>query len=115
MKRSHEPVFWLLFGAGGMLCALTVSGLLLTTGLLGPMGVGALSRAFDYAHIRCLTGGFVGKGLVALLISLLLWHSVLRIGEALRDLAGIRSHVLEYGLRLLALAGTLTTVILLSI
>jgi fumarate reductase subunit D len=35
MKRSIAPIFWLLFGAGGMLAALTGPALVLITGLAG--------------------------------------------------------------------------------
>ena len=34
MKRSNAPIFWLLFGAGGMLSALLGTALVLITGLL---------------------------------------------------------------------------------
>ena len=40
MKRSVAPVFWLLFGAGGMLAALTGPALVLITGLAAPTGIG---------------------------------------------------------------------------
>jgi len=38
MKRSNAPIFWLLFGAGGMLSALLGTALVLVTGLLAPLG-----------------------------------------------------------------------------
>ena len=39
MKRSNEPIIWLLFGAGGMLSALVGPVLVLITGLLVPLGI----------------------------------------------------------------------------
>src|SRR4029079_6144528 len=38
MRRSNAPVFWLLFGAGGMLCALLGPVLVFITGLAVPLG-----------------------------------------------------------------------------
>ena len=38
MKRSNAPVFWLLFGAGGMLCALLGTALVFITGIAVPFG-----------------------------------------------------------------------------
>ena len=37
-KRSLSPLFWLPFGAGGMLYALFGPGLVLSTGILGQIG-----------------------------------------------------------------------------
>ena len=37
MRRSNAPVFWLLFGAGGMLCALLGPVLVFITGLAVPL------------------------------------------------------------------------------
>ena len=36
--RSNAPIFWLLFGAGGMLSALLGAALVGITGLAGPLG-----------------------------------------------------------------------------
>lgn len=37
-KRSNEPFWWALFGAGGVISALTLPALLLLTGLAIPLG-----------------------------------------------------------------------------
>jgi fumarate reductase subunit D len=39
MKRSDEPVYWLLFGAGGVVAAVLLPVLILITGLLVPLGI----------------------------------------------------------------------------
>ena len=38
MRRSNAPVFWLLFGAGGMLSALLGAALVSITGIAAPLG-----------------------------------------------------------------------------
>jgi fumarate reductase subunit D len=39
MKRSNEPIFWSLFGAGGMLAALIGPALVFITGIAVPLGL----------------------------------------------------------------------------
>jgi len=48
--RSNKPIFWSLFGAGGMLSALTAPVLVLVTGILIPLGVLFPSSALDYGQ-----------------------------------------------------------------
>jgi len=38
MRKSNEPVFWLLFGAGGVVAAFLVPSLVVLTGIAGPAG-----------------------------------------------------------------------------
>ena len=39
MKRSNKPIFWSLFGAGGMLSALIGPMLIFITGISVPLGL----------------------------------------------------------------------------
>ena len=50
MKRSHEPIFWSLFGAGGVLSALIAPILIFITGIITPIGVWMPPQALDYAR-----------------------------------------------------------------
>jgi len=104
MKRSNEPFFWLLFGAGGMLAALIGVGLVLVTGLLGPLGLIVPARALDYAHVHALAANPLGKLAIFGVIALILWHSVHRMGEVLHDAAHLHAAV---PLRVVALVATL--------
>ena len=51
MKRSHEPIFWSLFGAGGVLSALTAPILILITGIIAPIGVWMPQQALRYERV----------------------------------------------------------------
>jgi succinate dehydrogenase subunit D len=89
VKRSNAPVFWVLFGAGGMLAALFGPVLVLITGIATPLGVvppGLLS----YARMLALARHWSGKALLFLVIALFAWHAMHRIFHSLHDL-GMRT------------------------
>jgi fumarate reductase subunit D len=101
MKRSNEPFFWLLFGAGGMVAALIGAGLVLTTGLLGPLGA---TRAMDYARAHAFAAHPLGKLVLFGVVALIFWHSVHRMGEVLHDAAHVSAAI---PLRVVAALATL--------
>lgn len=83
MKRSAEPVFWSLFGAGGLLAALVGPGLILATGVLLPLlAPEALSRAQVLAALQPLPL----RAALWAVVSLFLWHGNHRLLHSLHDL-----------------------------
>lgn len=50
MKRSNEPIFWSLFGAGGLLAALIGPALVFITGIAVPL-VLMNPDTMSYAHM----------------------------------------------------------------
>jgi fumarate reductase subunit D len=111
-RRSNEPVFWSLFGAGGVLTALLLPVVILITGILVPLGLVG-PEVMSYARVQAFLGSFIGKAIVWGLISLTLWHTGHRIYHGLHDL-GVHSHLglykwLAYGG---AFLGTLVTAFL---
>jgi fumarate reductase subunit D len=84
MKRSNEPVFWALFGAGGMLSALIGPVLIFTTGIAVPLGL--LHNAMSYEHVLALTRNPIGKVAELAVISLFLFHGCHRMFHSLHDL-----------------------------
>lgn len=114
MKRSNAPIFWALFGAGGMLSALVGAALVIITGFSGPTGTGLPSDAFSYAKVLAFTQSWPGKLALFVVISLFLWHAAHRIFHTLHDLgihAGLVARLLCYGS---AAAGTVAAVFALS-
>jgi fumarate reductase subunit D len=108
VKRSIAPVFWLPFGAGGMLAALIGPALVLVTGLAAPTGVGLSPHFMSFARATAFAQHPLGKLVLFGIIGLFIWHGTERIYLMLRDMhAGGRSALMWicYGT-----AGALTVV-----
>jgi fumarate reductase subunit D len=105
MKRSHEPIFWSLFGAGGVLSALLAPILIVITGIITPIGLWMPPQALDYARVLGFAQHWLGKALILAVISLFLFHAAHRIYHGLHDIgvhAGAGAMVASYGGALLA-------------
>lgn len=85
MKRSNAPVFWLLFGAGGMLCALLGTALVFITGIAVPLGWPLPADAMAYPRMLALAQSIPGKAALFLVIALFAWHAAHRIFHSLHD------------------------------
>ena len=81
LKRSHKPIFWSLFGAGGMLSALAGPALVWITGIAAPLGMVNL----DYERATALTQSGLGKLALFLVIGLFLFHGCHRLYHCLHD------------------------------
>jgi fumarate reductase subunit D len=86
IKRSNAPIFWALFGAGGMLAALFGPVLVLITGVLAPLGL----LPMRYERVLGLAQHWAGKALLFAVIALFAWHAVHRIFHSLHDM-GLRA------------------------
>lgn len=106
MRRSNEPIFWSLFGVGGVLSALLGPILILITGIAAPTGIGGMPPdAMAYPRMLAFAQSWCGKVVLLAVISLFLWHAVHRIKHSLHDLgihAGTGAAVLCYGFALVA-------------
>jgi fumarate reductase subunit D len=113
-KRSHEPVFWSLFGAGGMIAALALPALVLVTGIAWPLGLMS-EAAMSYERTSGFAASLVGGLALFSVIALTLWHAAHRIFHSLHDFGVQRGlgvwKVVCYGA---ALAGTLWAAVVLS-
>ncbi len=100
MKRSHEPLFWVLFGAGGMLSALVAPALVFVTGVAGPLGWLPAS-AWGHAEWLAALQHPLARLAVVSVIALFLFHGGHRLRHGLHDLglpAGRRAALACYGL-----------------
>ena len=86
MKRSIAPLFWLPFGAGGMLAALIGPALVLLTGLAAPTGIGISPEFLSFARAHAFAQHPLGKLILLTIIALFLWHGAERIYLTLRDM-----------------------------
>ncbi|MEF8698778.1 MAG: fumarate reductase subunit FrdD [Candidatus Accumulibacter sp. UW26] len=108
-KRSNAPIFWALFGAGGMLSALLGPMLVFITGLAIPLGLLLPPDTMSYAKMLAFSQHWLGKGFILAIIALFLWHAAHRIFHSLHDVgihAGLGAKLICYGS---AMLGTVIT------
>lgn len=84
-SRSHEPIAWSLFGAGGMVVAFLLPALVVITGFFIPLGI-ADSGASSYARMLSFAQSPLGAVFLLASISLPLFHAAHRIYHGLHDL-----------------------------
>ena len=107
MAKSNEPIWWSLFGLGGVVAALLTPAFIIVTGLVLPNLDPTRSDAASYDHIVALARSLPGRIVLFAVISLPLFHLAHRFRYTLIDLGlhGARALVaaLCYGA---AIAGT---------
>ena len=81
LKKSNEPVFWLLFGAGGMWSAIFAPAIILVMLLFPAFGVDAGENLWHLARVS-----LVGRLFMLAMIVLPLWCGLHRIHHCLHDL-----------------------------
>jgi fumarate reductase subunit D len=115
MKRSHEPIVWSLFGAGGMLSALIGPALILVTGVLVPAGILLPEDTMSFARMHALAGHWIGKAFIAAVISLFLWHGMHRVYHTLHDVGVHGGNAMKVACYGTALVATLASVALVMV
>jgi len=88
--RSNAPIFWLLFGAGGMLAALLGPSLVFITGIAVPLGFTLPRDLLSYRRVLGLAQHWAGKGFLFVVVALFAWHAAHRLLHSLHDL-GLRT------------------------
>lgn len=100
MKRSNQPVFWALFGAGGMLSALLGPALVFITGIAIPLGILLPQDFMSYARVLAFAQHWAAKAFLLAVITLFTWHAAHRIFHSLHDLGihtGVLARMVCYG------------------
>jgi fumarate reductase subunit D len=113
MKRANDPIFWSLFGAGGMFSALFGPVLIFITGIAVPFGFILSRQTMSYAHMMAFTHNPIGKLFVLAVIALFLFHGGHRLLHSLHDFGihgGPREKVYFYSIPIVA---TVVSVVLL--
>jgi fumarate reductase subunit D len=103
-KRSNAPVFWLLFGAGGMLSALFGTMLVFLTGIVAPLGWLFGPQFMSYPRMLAFSQHGLAKGFIFAIVMLFAWHAVHRIYHSLHDVGvhnGTAAKLVCYGAALL--------------
>ena len=112
-KRSNAPIFWGLFGAGGMLAGLFGPMLVFITGIAVPLGLILPANTMSYAKMLAFAQNFVGKAFIFAVIAFMLWHAGHRIFHSLHEIGihgGLVAKLLTYGV---AFAATVISAVLL--
>ena len=112
MKRSNKPVFWALFGAGGMLSALIGPMLMFITGIAVPTGF-LNKETLRYERVLAFAHTGFGKLALIAVISLFLFHGCHRMYHCLHDFGIHVGPGLKAAFHGFAAAGTAAAAVLL--
>uniref|UniRef100_UPI0030C750FF fumarate reductase subunit FrdD n=1 Tax=Vibrio sp. 10N TaxID=3058938 RepID=UPI0030C750FF len=84
-KRSDEPVWWGLFGAGGTWFAMITPVTVLVLGILVPMGI-ISPEAMSYDRVADFATSIIGALFIIATLALPMWHAMHRLHHGMHDL-----------------------------
>ncbi|SHF62998.1 fumarate reductase subunit FrdD [Vibrio gazogenes] len=99
-KRSEEPIWWSLFGAGGTWFAMITPITIFVLGIMGPMGM-LDADALSYDRVADFATNIIGALFVIATIALPIWHAMHRVHHGMHDLkihTGVMGKVACYGI-----------------
>jgi fumarate reductase subunit D len=85
LKRSNKPIFWSLFGAGGMLSALFGPMLALLTLIAIPLGLLLPPETLSHARVLAFAQWWPGKLALFTVVWLFSFHALHRFYHTLHD------------------------------
>nr|WP_290128691.1 fumarate reductase subunit FrdD [Vibrio cholerae] len=98
-KRSDEPVWWSLFGAGGTWFAMITPITVLVLGILAPLGV-IDAEALSYERVSSFATSIIGALFIISTLALPMWHAMHRVHHGMHDLkfhTGVAGKIACYG------------------
>jgi fumarate reductase subunit D len=98
-KRSDEPVWWGLFGAGGTWFAMLTPVTILVLGIMGPLGI-LDAEALSYDRVAGFATNIIGALFIIGTIALPIWHAMHRVHHGMHDLkfhTGVFGKIACYG------------------
>lgn len=105
-----EPIWWILFGAGGFVAAFFLPGVLIGVTVLAPL-TGA-DGFLPYERALALATSPVGRVFLIALLSLTFWHSAHHLRHFAIDIGGAgMASIGAWASYLVALIGTIASVI----
>lgn len=84
-KRSDEPIWWGLFGAGGTWFAMITPVTILVLGILAPLGI-IDAEALSYERVSGFATSLIGGLFVIGTLALPMWHAMHRVHHGMHDL-----------------------------
>nr|WP_089024944.1 fumarate reductase subunit FrdD [Vibrio splendidus] len=84
-KRSDEPIWWGLFGAGGTWFAMITPITILVLGILVPMGI-IDAEAMSYERVSEFATSIIGALFIIGTLALPMWHAMHRLHHGMHDL-----------------------------
>lgn len=84
-KRSDEPVWWGLFGAGGTWFAMITPVTILVLGVLAPLGI-ISADALSYERVSEFATSIIGALFIIGTLALPMWHAMHRVHHGMHDL-----------------------------
>ncbi|KYN25706.1 fumarate reductase [Vibrio cidicii] len=84
-KRSDEPIWWSLFGAGGTWFAMITPVTVLVLGILAPLGI-IDAEALSYERVVSFATSIIGALFIIGTLALPMWHAMHRVHHGMHDL-----------------------------
>ncbi|MCA2014718.1 fumarate reductase subunit FrdD [Vibrio tritonius] len=84
-RRSDEPIWWSLFGAGGTWFAMITPITVLVLGVLAPLGF-LDADALSYERVVAFATNIIGALIIIASIALPMWHAMHRVHHGMHDL-----------------------------
>jgi len=104
--NHNEPLFWGLFGAGGVVTSFLAPVLVFVVGLAVPLGL-ISEKAMAYDRILAFAQNPLGGLILFFVIALTLWHCAHRVFHGLHDLGyhpAAWARIFTYGVALVMTA-----------